>query len=46
VIAAFYRVSGPLSDPTVAPLPVKSMGRNVFGIFKRLLQLPEEVAAP
>jgi len=46
VIAAFYRVSGPLSDPTVASLPVKSMGRNVFGVFKRLLQLPEEVAGP
>ena len=46
VIAAFYRVSGPLSDPTVASLPVKSIGRNVFGVFKRLLQLPGEVAGP
>jgi len=46
VIAAFYRVSGPLSDPTVASLPVKSIGRNVFGVFKRLLQLPAEVAGP
>lgn len=42
VIAAFYRVSGPLSNPTVASLPVRSLGRNVFGVFKRLLQLPEE----
>ena len=43
VIAAFYRVSGPLSNPTVASLPVKSIGRNVLGVFQRLLQLPEEV---
>jgi hypothetical protein len=42
VIAAFYRVSGPLSNPTVASLPVRSLGRNVFGVFQRLLQLPEE----
>jgi autotransporter translocation and assembly factor TamB len=43
VVAAFYRVSGPLDNPTVASLPAKSLGRNVFGIFQRLLQLPEEV---
>jgi uncharacterized protein involved in outer membrane biogenesis len=42
VIAAFYRVSGPLSNPTVASLPMKSIGGNVFGVFQRLLQLPEE----
>jgi len=46
VIAAFYRVSGPLSDPTVRSLPVKSIGRNVFGAFQRLLQLPEAVTGP
>ena len=43
VVAAFYRVSGPLDNPTVASLPAKSLGRNLFGIFQRLLQLPEEV---
>jgi AsmA-like C-terminal region len=43
LIAAFYRVSGPLSNPTVTSVPVKDIGRNVFGVFQRLLQLPEEV---
>jgi len=43
LIAAFYRVSGPLSDPTVTSLPVKSLARNVFGVFQRLLQLPADV---
>jgi uncharacterized protein YhdP len=46
LIAAFYRVSGPLSDPTVTSLPVKSIGRNVFGVFQRLLQLPEAATGP
>jgi hypothetical protein len=41
VIAAFYRVSGPLSDPVVTSLPARSIGRNVFGVFRRLLQLPK-----
>ncbi len=46
VIAAFYRVRGPLSDPTVTSLPVKNISRNVFGIFRRLLQLPEAATGP
>jgi AsmA-like C-terminal region len=46
VIAAFYRVSGPLSDPTVTSLPVKSISRNLFGIFRHLLQLPEAPTDP
>jgi len=43
LIAGFYRVSGPLTDPTVTSVPVKNISRNVFGVFQRLLQLPEEV---
>jgi hypothetical protein len=40
LIAAFYRVSGPIADPTVRPLPLKDISRNVFGVFGRLLHLP------
>jgi uncharacterized protein involved in outer membrane biogenesis len=43
LIAAFYRVSGTLSNPTVTSVPVKDISRSVFGVFQRLLQLPEEV---
>jgi uncharacterized protein YhdP len=43
LIAAFYHVSGPLSNPTVTSVPVKDISRNVFGVFQRLLQLPEEI---
>ena len=46
VVAAFYRVRGPLSDPTVTPVPLKNVGRNVFGIFHRLLKLPEAITGP
>jgi uncharacterized protein YhdP len=46
LIAAFYRVTGPLSDPKVRSLPAKSLQRNVLGTFQRLLQIPEAATAP
>ncbi len=46
LIAAFYRVTGPLSDPEVRSLPAKSLQRNVLGTFQRLLQIPEAATAP
>ena len=46
VIAAFYRVTGTLSNPTVESLPLQSVGRNVFGAFRRLLDLPEALPGP
>jgi uncharacterized protein YhdP len=46
LIAAFYRVTGPLDEPKVTSLPLKSIGRNAFGIFRRLLELPEAVTGP
>jgi prepilin-type processing-associated H-X9-DG protein len=46
VIAAFYRVTGPLSDPAVTSLPLQSIGRGIFGVFRRLLQLPETITGP
>jgi uncharacterized protein YhdP len=46
VIAALYRVTGTLSDPTVESLPIQGVGRNVFGAFRRLLDLPETLTGP
>jgi hypothetical protein len=46
VIAAFYRVTGTLSNPSVESLPLQSVGRNVFGAFRRLLDLPEALPGP
>jgi autotransporter translocation and assembly factor TamB len=41
VVVAYFKVSGPLRDPQVSSVPVKSVGRDVFGILQNLLALPE-----
>ncbi|HWT77313.1 MAG TPA: hypothetical protein VN648_00700, partial [Candidatus Methylomirabilis sp.] len=41
LVAAFYHVSGTLKDPKVTPLPMKSLGRNTIGVFRRLLFIPD-----
>lgn len=46
LLVAYYRVTGPLSDPQVTPIPLKSVGRNLFGIFRNLLELPEALTGP
>jgi hypothetical protein len=46
LVTAFYRVAGPLKDPQVTSLPLKSLGRNVFGVFRRLLDIPEAISGP
>lgn len=46
LVVAYYRVTGPLSDPQVTPIPLKSVGRNLFGIFRNLLQIPEALTGP
>ena len=44
--AAFFHVSGSLAAPQVTPLPAASLGRNVFGVFRRLLNIPETILNP
>ena len=39
----FYRVTGTLKDPQVTSLTAKSLGRNVFGIFLHLLDIPNAI---
>ena len=46
LLVAYYQVSGSLQDPQVTSIPVQSVGRNVFGIFKNLLELPEVLTGP
>ncbi len=43
VVATFYRVTGSLKNPQVTSLTAKSLGRNVFGIFLRLLDIPKAI---
>jgi autotransporter translocation and assembly factor TamB len=41
ILVAYYRVTGSLRDPQVTAVPLKSVGRNIFGIFRNLLEIPE-----
>lgn len=44
VLVVAIKVEGPLDEPQVAPVPEESLGRGVFGIFRRLFELPAELA--
>jgi uncharacterized protein involved in outer membrane biogenesis len=38
----YSEMKGPLSDPAVKAVPLKSIGRKIGGIFKRLLFIPDK----
>ena len=46
ILVAYYRVTGSLRDPQVTAIPLMSVGRNVFGIFRNLLEIPEGLTGP
>lgn len=46
LLVAYFRVTGPLADPEVEAIPLWSVGRSVFGIFKNLLEIPEVLTGP
>jgi len=46
LVVAYYQVTGPLRDPQVTPIPFKSVARNIFGIFRNLLEIPEALTGP
>jgi autotransporter translocation and assembly factor TamB len=46
ILVAYYRVTGSLRDPQVTAIPLRSVGRNVFGIFRNLLEIPETLTGP
>ncbi|HTY20188.1 MAG TPA: AsmA-like C-terminal domain-containing protein [Geobacteraceae bacterium] len=39
-LTAYFEAKGKLEDPTVTAIPVQSMAKGVFNIFKRVFQLP------
>ncbi len=43
LITLYFEAKGKWSDPTVNAIPVKSMARGVFDIFKKLFQLPAKL---
>lgn len=42
-ITTYFEAKGKISNPTVTAIPVKSMSRGVFDIFKRVFQLPAKL---
>lgn len=40
VISVYFEVRGGLDDPSVTAIPVKSIARGVFDIFRNVFQLP------
>jgi len=40
LLVAYFTVTGSLNDPDVTAAPLRSMGRNVFGIFANILGIP------
>jgi len=41
-LTIYSEIKGPLSDPDVKAVPLKSIGRNIGGILKRLLFIPDK----
>ncbi|BDV42252.1 hypothetical protein GURASL_11750 [Geotalea uraniireducens] len=42
-ITTYFEAKGKLTDPTVTAIPVSSIARGVFDIFKRVFQLPAKL---
>ena len=43
LIKAYYDVKGPFENPTVTLVPLTSLGKKFMGLFKSVLQTPEEI---
>ncbi|MBP1727921.1 MAG: AsmA family protein [Deltaproteobacteria bacterium] len=43
LISAYFEVKGKASEPEVSAIPVKSLGKGILGIFKRVFQLPAKL---
>jgi uncharacterized protein YhdP len=43
LITAYFEVKGKASAPQVSAIPVKSLGKGILGIFKRVFQLPAKL---
>ncbi|MEE9543625.1 MAG: AsmA-like C-terminal domain-containing protein, partial [Thermodesulfobacteriota bacterium] len=45
-ITMYYEIDGPLKNPDVMAVPVKSLGKGIFGIIERTLKLPGQALTP
>jgi uncharacterized protein YhdP len=40
IITTYFEAKGPIEDPQVSAVPVKSLAKGVLNIFKRIFELP------
>ncbi|MBI5893436.1 MAG: AsmA-like C-terminal domain-containing protein [Deltaproteobacteria bacterium] len=45
-ISMYYEIKGPLDNPNVEAVAVKSLGAGILGIFQRILEAPVEAVMP
>ncbi|MFZ3207768.1 MAG: AsmA-like C-terminal domain-containing protein [Geobacteraceae bacterium] len=43
LVTAYFEARGKLADPSVTAVPVKSMAKGIFNIFKRVFELPAKL---
>jgi len=43
LFVSYYKVGGAFHAPTAEVMPIESIGRGLFGIFKRLFEMPAKV---
>ncbi len=42
----YFHVTGPYQEPTVRPLPIKSISTPIINIFKKILNIPKDILLP
>lgn len=43
VLTIYVKINGDWKNPNVKPMPVRSIGKETLGVFRRLFQLPEKL---
>jgi uncharacterized protein YhdP len=45
-ITMYYEIDGPLKSPDVRAVPIKSLGKGIFGIIERTMKIPGQALTP
>lgn len=46
MVSLYFKLTGPIKEPYIDPLPIDKMGNKIFSIFERLLELPMDMMKP
>ena len=45
-LSMYYEINGPLKNPEVYPVPVKTIGKGILGILQRTIVTPVKILTP